>query len=134
MPVWKRVAILLASTVLLVLALWPVAWTTRGTKGCAALALASVICAAGGVLAMLVGERFRGPHYALAQVGVGSMSRMGIALAAGLNVARRDEQMVRAGFVFYLIVAFLLLLLVDVMLTMAVIAADDQHEMRSNQA
>ena len=81
--------------------------------GLAAAALASGCCCVGALGAIGVAFWLRGPRHLLALVLVGMGVRMGVALAAALIVQLGGGPLVDAGFVYYLLMFYLVTLAVE---------------------
>jgi hypothetical protein len=96
-----------------VLMSWAAAW--RGTGGVRWALLAVLICGGAGLISLLACKFARGPQAALWSMLIGMGIRMTAALAACLvvNSLRRDG--IDAGFGWYLVVAYLFTLAVDIL-------------------
>lgn len=81
--------------------------------GLAAAALASGCCCAGALSAVAISPWFRDPRRLLAFVLIGMSLRMGIALTTALFVQLGGGPLVDAGFVYYLLVFYLVTLAVE---------------------
>ncbi len=91
----------------------PVSYLWSGPIGLGAAALASGCCCVGAMGALCVAPWFRGPHRLLASVLVGMSVRMGVALTAALIVQLGGGPLADAGFVYYLLVFYLVTLAVE---------------------
>ncbi len=91
----------------------PVAYCWSGGIGLEAAALASGCCCAGALGTLCVAPWLRAPHHLLASVLVGMAVRMGVALAAAVVVQLGGGPLAEAGFVYYLLMFYLVTLAVE---------------------
>ena len=75
--------------------------------------LASACCCAGGLAAVCVAPWVRRPRQVVAWALVGMTMRMGVALTAALVVQLGGGPLAEAGFVYYLLVFYLVTLAVE---------------------
>lgn len=94
----------------------PIAWSLDGVAGLVTAAVAATFCLAGGALALVVGEIYRGAERVLHQVLLGTALRMGVPLGLCVAVYWRDGFLVDAGLAYYLIGFYLVMLTVETVL------------------
>jgi hypothetical protein len=111
-PLRVFVAVIVAAVACLAVG-GPVAYWLSGKSGLAAAALASGCCCVGALGALGVALWLRGPRYLLASVLVGMGVRMGVALGAALIVQLGGGPLVDVGFVYYLLMFYLVTLAVE---------------------
>jgi hypothetical protein len=91
----------------------PVVFYRSGGIGFEAAALAIGCCCIGALGTLCVAPWLRAPHHLLASVLVGMAVRMGVALAAAVVVQLRGGPLVEVGFVYYLLMFYLVTLAVE---------------------
>ncbi len=97
----------------------PLGWAISGKgMGILAGAAAAGVCLVAGWMALGLSEPLRRPQLMLALVMVGMMIRMGIPLAAALTVFFLGGPLADAGFLYYLVVFYLIALAVETVLTL----------------
>lgn len=94
----------------------PIAWLLADRSGLVAAVVATVICLAAACFALLLTTLVAPPEKPTAHVLVGMAVRMGLPLFACLLVTQGAQQLVNAGFVWYLLGAFLLVLLLETLM------------------
>ena len=112
-----RAALLLLAFVVLWLFMAPLAWFLDGSVGLLASGFAIAVCLLAGWLALIVTSLIAPPQNPVAHVGVGMAVRMSLPLVACLLVVRRPGSLNDAGFAWYLIIAFLLGLLLETVMS-----------------
>ena len=91
----------------------PVAYLMSGWTGLAAAGAAGATCFLGAFGALLLGHWLRGPQGLLPRVVGGMFVRMAVPLAAALGVALGRSPLADGGFVYYLLVFYLVTLAVE---------------------
>lgn len=116
------VSIRLAVLTVVVLAAYcltaPVAARLGGAEALKAAALAAGLCLIGAASALLIGDRLRGPHGALASLWLGMILRMGVPLTAGLIIHLHGGPLAQAGLLWYLVVFYPITLTVGTILSL----------------
>jgi hypothetical protein len=97
----------------------PVALYARGWVGLGAAAAAAMLCLVPGLIALGVGELFRGPDSALFNLLAGTMIRMGVPLAACVVIYMVGGPLVDGGLAFYLLAFYPVMLLIETLLLAA---------------
>jgi len=113
-----RAMVLVLAVVGLYLLVAPLAWYWSGSTGLVAATVAGICCLVGSGIALITGEPFRTPRRALYGMLLGMAFRMGVPLAVALVVYAQAGLLIRAGFVYYLLVFFEVALLVEVFLSL----------------
>jgi hypothetical protein len=108
--------LLLMAFVLLWVLMAPIAWLLRGGAGVIAAGLATLVCLLSAWVALLVTSLLAPPGKPAAYVGVGMAFRMGVPLGVCLLVLQRYDELVKAGFAWYLIAAFMVGLLLETLM------------------
>lgn len=96
----------------------PVAWKLSGTVGLRSAGLAAASCWAGAMPALVVSLTFYRLKQPLPGLLLGLFFRMSIPLGIGLIVQLRHGVLAQAGFVYYLLVFYPVMLAVEVYLTL----------------
>ena len=109
---------LVAAGLLLALALLPTGWATHGWSGLGASALALGVCFFGALAAFCVSAAMQGPTRAMVSLLLGMSLRMGVPLASALVVEIRGGPLAGAGFVYYLLLSYLVMLGVETVLSL----------------
>jgi hypothetical protein len=109
----QRVAVVLLVMVVAYGAVGPLAWYCSGSAGAVAAAVALLFCLLGGLVALVLSDVFRGPQMVLQRVLLGTLLRMGIPLGMTLMVYVRGGPLVEAGFAYYVVVFYLVMLAVE---------------------
>jgi hypothetical protein len=91
----------------------PAGYFLSGRTGLVAACAAAVFCCLGAFGALLVARWFRGPNGLLPRVLGGMFMRMTIPLAAVLGVQLSRSPLADAGFVYYVLVFYLVTLAVE---------------------
>jgi hypothetical protein len=86
----------------------PLAWMFSGSMGVAASTLAAAICLIGGIVGMSVAAWPNASTQVITQSLVPMMIRMGIALGACMAISLRRGPLFQSGFVYYLLLFYLL--------------------------
>jgi hypothetical protein len=90
-----------------------------------AAAVALLFCLVGGLMGLVIGDLFRGPAQPLVPLLLSMLCRMGVPLGLFLLVYRRGGTLANAGFAYYLIGFYLLMLLVDSVMTVSIVYPKD---------
>ncbi len=109
----RRGMVLLSSALSLFAVLLPVAYHTSATDGVAALGVAAAACLMPALLALLIGELLPGTEWALPNLGIGMMLRMGIPLGTCVVVYASRGPLAEAGMACYLLIFYPVLLSVE---------------------
>ncbi|HLA84966.1 MAG TPA: hypothetical protein VJL29_09240 [Thermoguttaceae bacterium] len=96
----------------------PVGWHAHGRAGWKAAVAAALICWLGATAALVAAEPFRAAGRMLHAMLVGMILRMGIPLAGALVVGSRVENLIAAGFPYYVVFFFEVALVVEVLLSL----------------
>lgn len=91
----------------------PAAFLLSGRMGLGAACLAALSCYLGATGALLLAHWFRGPKNLLPRVLGGMFLRMTVPLAAVLGVQLTRSPLAEAGFVYYLLMFYLVTLAVE---------------------
>jgi hypothetical protein len=91
----------------------PVAFLLSGRVGLLAACLAALSCYLGALGALLLANWFRGPKNLLPRVLAGMSLRMTIPMAAVLGVQLSRSPLAEAGFVYYVLMFYLVTLAVE---------------------
>jgi hypothetical protein len=91
-----------------------------GADAVAAATLAAFLCWTGGTSALVLGGMLRGPQLALYALLTGLFVRMGIPLAFGFAIQLRGGPLVEVGFIYYLLIFYLISLAVETWLSLPV--------------
>ena len=116
--VWVRCAILGLGVLAVAAFLIPLSFQLDGTSGVAAATAAALVCYTGAALALLLGDRFRGPDLAVVGLLVGMFCRTGLPLATALVIHLRTTALSEAGLPIYLLVFYLFCLAVETWLSL----------------
>lgn len=104
----NRILIMTAIMLGLIMITAPIAWMLQGRMGLAAAGLAAAICLIAGITGMLVGEALRSSNLIITQSLVPMLIRMGIALGVCMVISLRRGPLFQAGFVYYLLLFYLI--------------------------
>ncbi len=113
-----RTAALFAAVAVAYLIVAPVAWAIGGATGLLGSAVAAGLCLAGATLALLVSFILRGPNFALQNLLLGMLLRMGVPLALGLALHTQVDQLAAGGMLYYLVGFYFVTLTVETVLTL----------------
>jgi hypothetical protein len=113
-----RAAILGAAVVVALAVVAPAATYLCGAAAMAAATVAACLCLAGAGAALIVTDPFREPQHAWTGLLTGMALRMGIPLISGLALQIRGGPLVKAGFLYYLLVFYAVALAVETALSL----------------
>lgn len=105
--------VLTAGLVLSAGLLTPMGWLTRAAAGVWSVWLAAATCLVAGWLSQALGRWLAGPEYLLHRVCTSMLARMAVALAACMVVYAQGGMLVEGGFVYYVLVFYLITLTVE---------------------
>lgn len=125
MGLTSRLIFMLAVSVVGYVTSIPFAWLTRGTQGFIASAIALAICLAGGLSSLVVGDLFRGCRQTLVPLLLPMLFRMGLPLGLCLWALYRGGTLANAGLAYYLVGFYLLMLVVDSVLTVSMLHPEE---------
>ncbi len=108
----------------------PIGSSIFGTPALVAAAVAAGICWVGALLALLVAAVLQGPSAAMHRLVVGMLARAMMPLVVGALLQTRVAALADAGFIYYLLVSYLVSLVVETMLLLAHV----QTTLQSNKA
>jgi hypothetical protein len=94
----------------------PIAFHFTGATGLMALAVAAICCCLGVVAGRCAQLAFRKPESLVPRVLAGMLLRMGVPLGAALSVQLRGGPLAEAGFVYYVLMFYMLTLGVETVL------------------
>jgi len=129
-----RLRVLTAVVALVGVVAIPVGLATAGPMGAAAALAAGGICLFSGVVALLVAELCRVPELFLWGVLGGMGVRMALPLAAAALVHYRAEGLANAGFMYYLVPFYLIVLVTETVLTLPTNTAPSCQAERTDEA
>lgn len=112
-------ALLIAATLVA-----PIAYGTGGAEGFAAVTVALTVCLATGVISLLTAALFRGDRFALQRLLLGMFLRMGIPLGFCAVVHLRGGMLADVGIVYYVLVFYAVMLLVETALDVSRIKSE----------
>jgi len=112
----------------------PVGLAAAGPMGAAAALAAGGICLFSGLVALLLAELCRSPELFLWGVLGGMAIRMVLPLGAAALVYYRVEGLANAGFVYYLIPFYLIVLATETVLTLPTDTAPARQAERTDEA
>lgn len=115
----KRAAVFVALLLIALLPVGAVAYSLYGTLGLTAAAVAWAICVGSGLAALIISLLLRDTPLVLYQVLFGFALRMGIPLALCMVMVTQGSPLVDAGFIFYILVFYMVTLLIDTALLLA---------------
>lgn len=127
-----RAGLLAGSLLLAAAVVSPIAFSARGQAGLLAGLFAALVCLVPGLIALGLGEVFRGPQFALFNLLFGMLLRMGVPLAVCVAVYAIGGPLVEGGMAFSLLAFYPVMLSVETML-LAARAEDDQSEAALSQ-
>ena len=114
-----RAAFLAVVAVLAAAVILPLGWAISGNRtGLFAGAAAGGVCLLAAWTALGLSEPLRRPMYMLAQLFVGMLIRMGIPLAAALAVYFRGGPLADAGFLYYVVLFYPVMLVAETFLVL----------------
>jgi hypothetical protein len=105
---------------LIYIALTPFIWRWGSETGFLAAALAAVICLIATFLSLCIHRRFQNPNSILIAVPLEMIVSMGIPLATGLGIHLHGGPLSQAGFIYYLLLFYMLTLALKTALTLPV--------------
>lgn len=115
----RRRAMTLVGALLLVgIASTPIAYRADGADGLLAAGVAAAIVLLAGIGALAVNELCRSPEMVIPRVLGGMMLRMGVPLTAAMAIYYRGGPIIDAGFIYYLLVFYLVMLVVETTITL----------------
>ena len=95
----------------------PLGWAISGNRmGLFAAVAAGMVCLLAAWTALALSEPLRGPQHMLALVFAGMFVRMGIPLAAAMTVYFHGGPLADAGFLYYLVLFYLVTLTAETLL------------------
>ena len=116
--VWARCALLGLGVLAVAAFLSPLSFQLDGTSGVVAAIAAALVCYTGAALALLLGDRFRGPDLAIVGLLVGILCRTGLPLATAGVIHLLSKTLTDAGLPIYLLVFYLFCLAVETWLSL----------------
>ena len=96
----------------------PIAYRADGADGLLAAGVAVAIVLLAGMGALAVNELCRSPEMVIPRVLGGMMLRMGVPLAAAMAIYYRGGPIAGAGFIYYLLVFYFVMLVVETVITL----------------
>jgi hypothetical protein len=119
LTIWTKLATLACAVLLITVGIVFVLWRLdRGILAMQAVGAAAVICFSSGGLALLATRAFPSPRDSVAAIGLGTLVRMGLPLAAVLIAQIFGVPLVNAGFVYYLLTFYVVVLIMDTLLSL----------------
>lgn len=113
-----RAAVLATAGVLMFAIAGPIAVHCGGSNGLMAASIAAFLCWTGAMSALVAGGTLRGPQQVLFALLAGIFIRMGVPLAFGMAIHLRGGPLVEAGFIYYLLVFYLISLTIETLLSL----------------
>ena len=110
--------ILVGALLLVGFASTPVAYSVDGANGLLAAGVAAAIVLLAGMGALAVNEFCRSPEMVIPRVLGGMMLRMGVPLAAAMAIYYRGGPITDAGFIYYLLAFYFVMLVVETIITL----------------
>lgn len=114
-----QAAWLSAVSVLVWLALAPLAFEISDMAGVVAVSVAVALCWTGGALALAIAALMHGPAAAMHGMLLGMMARMIFPLMLGATLQLKVASLADAGMIYYLLVAYMVLLAVETVMMLA---------------
>lgn len=129
LPGWARSltgqSMLVCSSLLLAaLVVVPCGYLARGWAGVLSASVAGATCLVGGLLAWMLVGLLNGPSNMVPRVLLGMFPRMGLPLAACMVVYLQNGALAAAGFVYYILAFYFVILVVETILQVG----DLQHQ------
>jgi len=124
---FARSLLLIATACLISALLVPVAYSQHGVDGVKACVIAGSICLFGGLSAMTVSDTLPGPDLAIANLLFTIFLRLGIPIGICVFVFAMGDRLVDAGLVYYLIVFYPVLLLLETAFSVGQVAMPAQQ-------
>ena len=115
---WRRAFTLVGALILVGMASIPIAYRTDGTNGLLAAGVAAAIVLLAGMGALAVNEFCRSPEMVIPRVLGSMMLRMGVPLAAAMAIHYRGGPITDAGFIYYLLAFYFVMLVVETIITL----------------
>jgi hypothetical protein len=113
-----RGGILALAAAVLAAAILPTAAWLDGRAGVAAAAAAGAICAIGASLALAISHLLRGPALVLPGLLLAMTARSGLPLLLAIVIQFRGGPLAEAGFLYYLLVFYFVILSVETVLSL----------------
>lgn len=101
----------------------PCGFVARGWAGVLSASVAGATCLVGGLLAWMLVGMLNGPNNMMPRVLLGMFPRMGLPLAACMVVYLQNGELAAAGFVYYILAFYFVILVVETVLQVS----DLQH-------
>jgi hypothetical protein len=115
----RRILLLSSAVALAWLLLTPVTVLQTGAFGMTAATLAAALCLTGAIAALIFADRFRRPEQAILVLGISIIFRTAIPLAIGAVVFLQSPLLAEAGWMYYLLVFYLVTLACETVLLVA---------------
>lgn len=114
-----RATALILFALVLFAAVSPVAYSVAGVHGAVVSVCALAVCLAGMLAALIAGDWLAGERWALVNMAVGMLMRMGVPLGTVMVIHWADGSLARGGFGYNLLVYYPALLAAETLLTVA---------------